>query len=895
MSCGSVEADFERWRELRDLDALAEVFDAVAPELLRVARHLVADAAAAEDLLQATFLEVLKHPQRFRRGARLVPWLVGILTRQAGRHRRAAARRADPARAARRREPAPEERLAEHELSAAVQHALDGLREPYASVVRAHLQDGVRPAEIAARLACAPATIRMQLCRGLAMLRRALPFGLAIPLVLGRAEAIARVRDAVLARAATLPVGASAATILLTWLGATLMKKVLVVAAMLVFACGMWITLAADPSAPLAPAAGAANAPSAVASAPAGPPRESERALEGTPAAAAGERRDAGRVAADATSPPGLWLVGTVTTSRRIARELPVVTVGVWGHVTKLQAEVLDDGRYRIDLTTLVAPPPPAQVRFDSGLVLDLPMLGAPTTSPDLHIVASHPLCMPRTTMLPLDLAGWQPGQRRELRQDFLLVAASVVTGRVEVDHEPLGVAVALFDAARLTRSVAEPNATDGVDATGTFTLRSEVDGEVEVWIHHPEAAARAVRARAVLGQRTDLGTIRLDRPGSGLAGVLEAPAELLQGATLHVEQPVLAGGERCATTFHGLSRVAGQMVCTSRAAETDERGAFVVHGLDRGPWRLRLAALAAMPLCPADPGTVLEVPAAGVRIGGDRRVRGVIVHGDRGPLAGIAVRVAAGDDTVTLTTDADGHARWFGTAVDYVVRVEHLGWAPCEARLAAADHDLAPELRMTLQAAATAAMALSIEDTAARSERTVQIGLFDDRGNLVWERQGTIPDGPWSLDDLPAGRFRMVLRPLPASGIVPPVAALPTATIEREVVLQQGERTAVHVLRPLVGRLCIEARFDLPAARAGGRVEILDARGVKVRTTTVTEIADGWREGPGLLDLRGGNVIRPDLPVGSYTVVIGGDAVGTTRHAIEIRAGETTTLTLEP
>jgi DNA-directed RNA polymerase specialized sigma24 family protein len=88
MRLGPLEADYERWRQQRDLEALAAVFDAAAPELLRVARHLVRDEAAAEDLVQTTFLEVLRQPHRFTPGAPLVPWLVGILANHARKHRR---------------------------------------------------------------------------------------------------------------------------------------------------------------------------------------------------------------------------------------------------------------------------------------------------------------------------------------------------------------------------------------------------------------------------------------------------------------------------------------------------------------------------------------------------------------------------------------------------------------------------------------------------------------------------------------------------------------------------------------------------------------------------------------------------------------------------------------
>ena len=54
MSPLDLDRDFERFREQSDLRALSRVFDAAAPQLLAVARHLAPSRGEAEDLLQAT-------------------------------------------------------------------------------------------------------------------------------------------------------------------------------------------------------------------------------------------------------------------------------------------------------------------------------------------------------------------------------------------------------------------------------------------------------------------------------------------------------------------------------------------------------------------------------------------------------------------------------------------------------------------------------------------------------------------------------------------------------------------------------------------------------------------------------------------------------------------------
>ena len=74
---------FARFRRTGDPEALARVFDAVAPKLLAVARHLVTDAAEAEDVVQATFVAAIERAHSFDPKRRLLPWLIGILGREA--------------------------------------------------------------------------------------------------------------------------------------------------------------------------------------------------------------------------------------------------------------------------------------------------------------------------------------------------------------------------------------------------------------------------------------------------------------------------------------------------------------------------------------------------------------------------------------------------------------------------------------------------------------------------------------------------------------------------------------------------------------------------------------------------------------------------------------------
>lgn len=178
-SRGDVERDFEAFRSRGDAAALARVFDATAPELLAVARYLVRREGEAEDLVQATFLSAIERSASFTSGRSVLPWLLGILSMHARkwRHRRGiedlgsvdvATRDAGPADAAHA-----------SEFGAAIDRALASLPETYRRVVSLHLRDRLAPREIAATLRLEPGTARVQLHRGLKLLRESIPTGFA--------------------------------------------------------------------------------------------------------------------------------------------------------------------------------------------------------------------------------------------------------------------------------------------------------------------------------------------------------------------------------------------------------------------------------------------------------------------------------------------------------------------------------------------------------------------------------------------------------------------------------------------------------------------------------------------------------------------------------------------
>jgi len=217
MSDRKLDHLFRRFQSRDDLSALAEVFDMAAPELLRVARYLARDAAAAEDCVQQTFLAAIEGRDRFDRSARVMPWLLGILANQARKPHARAAREPDPERLRQVEPEDPAEVAAERELRDLVDESVSGLPEKYAPVLRAYLEYGKSPSEIARSLGITANAASVRIHRGLDLLRRALPKGAAIGTAAGAASAqgagsgLASVREAVLAHAeASVPQAAAA-------------------------------------------------------------------------------------------------------------------------------------------------------------------------------------------------------------------------------------------------------------------------------------------------------------------------------------------------------------------------------------------------------------------------------------------------------------------------------------------------------------------------------------------------------------------------------------------------------------------------------------------------------------------------------------------------------------
>lgn len=247
------EARFERWRTRGDGAALADVFDALAPGLLRLAIHLVGDPAAAEDLVQQTFVTAMERAASWDPRRPLEPWLQGILANHARDLRKSARRKHDPefdlAAVLAREEDAPLESASRRELSGELARAVDALEEPYRTAVLLRLRHGMEAADIAHVLGRSPGAVRVLLHRAREMLRKSLPASIASALLLlaEPARGLECARNQTLEHAARLAPAASVGGGLLG--GVIVMKKLVIAAAIvLAVATAWWWTRASTES-----------------------------------------------------------------------------------------------------------------------------------------------------------------------------------------------------------------------------------------------------------------------------------------------------------------------------------------------------------------------------------------------------------------------------------------------------------------------------------------------------------------------------------------------------------------------------------------------------------------------------------------------------------------------
>ncbi|MEZ5966074.1 MAG: sigma-70 family RNA polymerase sigma factor [Planctomycetota bacterium] len=168
-----------RFREAHDEAAFALLFQRRAVPLRRAARLLGAAPAEVEDLVQSTFLQALRSVDTFDAARSLRAWLHGILVNQVRMARRHSARRPRPTSPLNDEDATCAPRSLLEETRAGLRDAVASLPSPYREVVSLRFEHGMDTAAIARRLARTEGAVRKQTERGLEMLRRMLPVGLA--------------------------------------------------------------------------------------------------------------------------------------------------------------------------------------------------------------------------------------------------------------------------------------------------------------------------------------------------------------------------------------------------------------------------------------------------------------------------------------------------------------------------------------------------------------------------------------------------------------------------------------------------------------------------------------------------------------------------------------------
>jgi RNA polymerase sigma-70 factor (ECF subfamily) len=146
-----------------EVGALGLLFERYDRDVRRVVARLGVQPGDVDDLVQATFLDVLGAAARYDGRPNAKPWLVGLAVMQVRRHRRSLSRVLARA-AAWGREPGPkpatpEEASAVSERVARARRALDALSEKKREVVVLVTIEGLSGEEVAALLEIPVATV----------------------------------------------------------------------------------------------------------------------------------------------------------------------------------------------------------------------------------------------------------------------------------------------------------------------------------------------------------------------------------------------------------------------------------------------------------------------------------------------------------------------------------------------------------------------------------------------------------------------------------------------------------------------------------------------------------------------------------------------------------------
>ena len=878
---------FRRFRRKGDVQALAEVFDAVAPEVYRVATHLAPDLHAAEDLVQATFLAASEGREGWDESRRLGPWLLGILVHQAARERRRTSRVVEPERLERRGEPGPAVRAEAQELAGAVEEALAKLPPLYREVLSLHLRGDKGAQDIALELGRAPGTVRVQIHRALEMLRKARPAGLATggAFAMPSPRSLAAVRAAVLrsAQSATAGTGAGVGTGAALIGGLVMSTKAVVagVAAALLLGLG-WLTWPRHERATLP------DRLSAAAPQPEGP--KDSPLVEETSPTSPRTRVEAERIAGvphpkvpSSGVRPGWILRGTVASSIDGKVEQTVLSVrpmgdAQWPDDVEVTGHPSRDGTFEMDV---------------SRLFVTNPWGGVPM---ELLVRADHADFAPIAVRLPLD-----PAQRKrppdgsppcDLRADLILTASGAVSGQILL---PGGMAAADTPVGLIALQEGKPSDKPSdhgkCGADGRFRLRASRSGPYVLLALRENLVPWTESVSIESGKEVVLPPHTLST-GAHIGGTIR-----VLGRTAPEGTQVVAGSQIRGDPyrFGGQNLTWAQVAfcdSTPTLARTDASGRYRVDGLTPGPYvlysgRLPDETIVAFPAlsveAPRDDADIdIDFARLAFRVRTEARgLRNAIVQvqpkDGRGGGAGLRTDdqgkcsvLVPPRSTLAVRAELEGYQ---ATALD-VVSLGPGETVSTEIDLVRSGCTLLVDLRATDgRAIREAGFALFSDDAERPSPNVGASAVGSGAGGGMPGPGGVLPafardarseTGSFVLRDLPPGSFRLMIDaegPWGAAAaywVHSPVRVdlAPGGETRRTVELVEGGRIRISVKSP-------HGDF-LPA-----HCRLRESSGWEVPLLVVTRQADGSRSAHpeilGGLGFLGASDLLPNLPPGSY------------------------------
>ncbi len=794
---GELEDLFERYRSSQDLRALAKLFDLAAPELLRLAVHMAPDVASAEDLVQQTFLAAIERPKRWRAGEPLLPWLFGILSKLAKKQRRNARRTPEPDRLAPRSATDPARHALDAETQSAIRSALEELPELYREVVRASLLDEKPPHEIARELDRAPGTVRMQLLRGLELLRRALPAGLAGgALVFCGTRGEAALKAAVLEKAAAhAALGAAAATSTAILGGLLVSTKTLVALAVGVVGLCAWMLWPYPDSHPGIEYGQDIYGNPIRIHTDTGEVERVAPALAGEADGARTEVAAAPRGLAASAKLPGLFLVGRlldVEPGDAAGVELEASLPGFGQAKGKARA----DGSFEIDLGSVLGGAR-MQTQVDGRLVeIVLPASKPSQPVTRVEVWARHARYISEQDVVQLAQPFELPkdGERREISCEIRMRLAALVTGRVRV---PDGHDVKQVDVGLRGES---PVGQDGLlwdlehancDTEGRYTIKSVREGRIVV--HASLTGLLPVQAVIVLakGATLELPDIVLEEGNASIRGRVDLPARLEQRQTGSVDMgsgPVAILGRELSVqanrvepeakgsqeggapqtvldsrTVRTLRELRGGAQLETQSCPVADDGSFELRGLEPGRWRLHIDGLGGQGVLPGFEWPVVVAPAAGVVLGEDLGSIAVHVRDSKGPVAGAHVTLGDGSTWTTYTSDAEGEVLVAGD-----VQRDYRGGCTGERRdqvsfeLPSAGRPREAQQEVVIADAAPAARIVLRAKVQGGPQRVhVELESLDETKQQPRSEVLTLHEGRYVVENVAPGRWKIAVGPV--------------------------------------------------------------------------------------------------------------------------------------